>query len=169
MSPTPAEEATRRRALQDLAAGSLSLLLSATLSLSHISQKGRLHQDFGGDPGPALLPKLLLSALALAGLGMTARSAGGLRLLRNKTVIGPSPNNYRPLITVMAIAALLLAFLLMLPLAGFGLSMGGLAVAIAMILTWQEGGLLRRAAIEGFVLAAFLYLLFRLALSVPLT
>lgn len=169
MSQTPADDTTRREVLRDLATGLLSLVLSAGLALTHFGQEGRLHQDFGREPGPALLPELLLAALALAGAGMLARGVFGLCRQRGQLDITSAISELRSVGTALSVTALLVLFLMTEAFIGFSIAALGLGAAVAMILSRQEGGSMPRAALEGIVIAIILYMLFRFVLSVPLT
>ncbi len=169
MSRTPADDTKRREVLRDLATGLLSLVLSGGLALTHFAQEGRLHEDFGREPGPALLPELLLIALALAGVGMLGRGAFGLHRQRGRLDIASAVGGLRSFGTALSVTALLFLFLLAEAFIGFGMAALGLGAAVAMILYRQEGGSVPRAALEGIVIAIALYALFRFVLSVPLT
>lgn len=82
MSPTQNNvieaETARREGLNDLVSGGLCLALTIGLAVVHYIQTGRLHDDFNRDPGPALLPVILLIALACAAAGLTLRGILGL-------------------------------------------------------------------------------------------
>lgn len=169
MSQTPADDTARREVLRDLATGLLSLVLSLGLALTHFGQEGRLHQDFGREPGPALLPELLLAALALAGAGMLGRGVFGLCYQEGRLDIRRAVSRLRSLGTALSVTALLVLFLVAEAFIGFSIAALGLGAAVAMILSRQEGGSVPRAALEGIVIAIILYALFRFILSVPLT
>ncbi len=169
MSQIPADDTTRREVLRDLATGLLSLVLSAGLALAHFGQEGRLHEDFGREPGPALLPELLLTALALAGAGMLGRGVFGLCHQGGRLGFGRLISGLRSLGTALSVTALLVLFLVAEAAIGFSIAALGLGAAVAMILSRQEGGSIPRAAFEGVVIAIILYALFRFVLSVPLT
>lgn len=169
MSQTPSDTDTRREILRDLASGGLFLALAVFLGLTHYRQGGRLHESFGADPGPALLPDILLAALALAGAGLVLRGALATRRHPLATLLGDLHGNFAPLALPLAVVALLLAFLLAHPWTGFGLALAGFAAALAALLARQEGRNPAWAAGEGVLIAAALYALFRFVLSVPLT
>ena len=169
MSQIPVDDTKRREVLRDLATGLLSLVLSGGLALTHFGQEGRLHEDFGREPGPALLPELLLAALALAGAGMLGRGVFGLRNQEGRLDIASASGGLRSLGTALSVVALLFLFLLAEAFIGFGIAALSLGAAVAMILSRQEGGSMPRAAFEGIVIAIALYGLFRFVLSVPLT
>lgn len=169
MSPTPADETQRREVLRDLATGALSLVLAGGLAAVHFGQAGRLHDDYGREPGPALMPEILLAALGVAGAGMLLRGAFSCWRERISPVSWSGAGELRALGTPLAVVALLTGFLILRGAVGFGLAVAGLSAAVAMILARQEGRALPRAALEGIAIAAVLYALFRLVLSVPLT
>ena len=128
-----------------------------------------MHQDFGREPGPALLPELLLAALALAGAGMLGRGVFGLRRQRQQMDLTNAVSGLRSLGTALSVSALLVLFLVAQAAIGFGVAAVGIGAAVAMILSRQEGGSVPRAALEGIAIAVILYVLFRFILSVPLT
>ncbi len=173
MSPTPADETQRREVLRDLATGALSLVLAGGLAAVHFGQAGRLHDDYGREPGPALMPEILLAALGVAGAGMLLRGAFFCWRERVSPVSWPvfwtGAGGLRALGTPLAVVALLVGFLIARGAVGFGLAAACLSAAVAMILARQEGRGLPRAALEGIAIAVVLYALFRLVLSVPLT
>jgi len=140
-----------REAGRDIAAGALCVLAAAALWAAHLAQPGRLHADFGAEPGPALLPELLLAALGGAGALLVARGGGARRRWRAlHPFAAPSP-----------------------PMAGALLPLALLGLA-ALALWAQERGRLTpgaavRAGVEGAAVAACIYGVFRFILSVPLT
>lgn len=169
MSPTPARSSDSREVLRDLATGALSLALAGALTIAHFGQTGRLHEDYGREPGPALLPELLLGALALAGAGMLARGLFGYWRDRPWLAEGELRSGMTALATPVLVVTLLVVFLIVQRVIGFGLSCAGIGMAVAMILARQDRKPLPRAALEGILIAVALYGLFRFVLSVPLT
>jgi len=147
------------------------LALAIVLSLTHFLQSGRLHEDFGAEPGPALLPELLMACLGVAGVGLSARGLWRLRRLSLNGEAGlfslQSAN--RSLGTVLTVALLLVAFLPFRSVFGFLAALLVFGAALGMLLGRQEGRSLYLAALEGALIAAILYGLFRFVLSVPLT
>lgn len=172
MSQTQGDKAENRREVAcDLASGAFALALALVLSLTHFLQSGRLHEDFGAEPGPALLPELLLACLGVAGVGLSARGLWGLRRLVSARV-GPALSAGRvngSLGTVLIVALLLVAFLPFRAAFGFAPALLVFGAAIGALLGRQDGRLLPLAAAEGALIAAVLYGLFRFVLSVPLT
>jgi hypothetical protein len=83
--------AERRSAAGDLAAGIVLFSLSAVGAWSISANKFIIGVDYGNDPGPGLLPAILLVLLALSSIAMMALA--GLKLLRRRdggTETGPS-------------------------------------------------------------------------------
>ncbi len=81
MSPIPANKAPdtvpeqSHEVFRDLVTGCLSVGAASLLAISHFGQGGRLHADYGSEPGPALLPELLLAVLGTAGVVLILRGA----------------------------------------------------------------------------------------------
>lgn len=175
MSPTP-NDAGRGEVFRDLASGLLAIVLAAGLGLAHALQPGRLHADYGPEPGPALMPVVLLSALGLAGIGLLLR---GLIRRRARAPDDRTPGDrtyedrtYEDRAQVpagaFAAAAMLAVFVLVQALTGFLPAALLLGAGLAAFMARQERRPLPRAALEGALVAAFLYALFRFVLSVPL-
>ncbi len=175
MSSIRSDGAEAARALseagRDVAAGGLCVLAAAALSYVHLTQEGRLHADFGAEPGPALLPEILLAALGGAGVVLSVRGAGARRRWRKAaSVAAPSTGAALPL-GLLGLAALALwaqAFV------GFGVATVTLGALICAVLSVQErgrftGAAAARATLEGAAVAACIYGVFRVVLSVPLT
>jgi hypothetical protein len=73
-------EAERRSAAGDLAAGIVLLMVSAIGAWSLSANKSITAVDYGDDPGPGLVPILLIGLLALSSVAMMAMA--GTKLLR---------------------------------------------------------------------------------------
>ena len=158
-----------REARRDLAAGAFSAGLAAFLAAVHFRQEGRLHDDFGTEPGPALLPAILLVALVLIGFmlllrGFWAARIAGLTLRKQKELEGDA-FGYASLF----VFALLVAALFAQSIVGLGVAIAVTSALLAVLLARQERRPLPRAAIEGVLVAGILYAMFRLVLGVPLT
>ncbi len=175
MSSIRSEGAEAARALseagRDVAAGGLCVLAAAALSYVHLTQEGRLHADFGVEPGPALLPEILLAALGGAGLLLAGRGVVARRRWRRAApVAAPSTGAALPLVLLGLTALALWAQALV----GFGVATVTLGALICAALSVQESGHVAsaaavRACLEGAAVAACIYGVFRLILSVPLT
>lgn len=156
---------------RDVAAGVLCLLAAAALSYVHLTQAGRLHADFGAEPGPALLPEILLAALGGAGVLLVARGAVARRRWRKAAPFAaPSAGAALPL-GLLGLAALAMWAQ---ALVGFGVATVTLGALTCAVLSAQERGRLTRGAaalacLEGAAVAACIYGVFRFILSVPLT
>ncbi len=157
-----------REARRDLAAGAISVGLAACLAAVHFRQAGRLHDDYGAEPGPALLPEILLAALALIGLTLLLRGfwigrIAGLAY-RGQKEIGSAFGR-----ASLVVLGLLVAAMFLQSATGFGIAAATASALLAILLARQELRSLPRAAIEGVLVAAILYALFRFILGVPLT
>lgn len=171
MSPTPADgnqtQEARDNVLKDLAAGFFALICAGLLAIQHFRQNGRLHQDFGAEPGPALLPELLMMLLAANGALLLAR-AGWRHVSTRNTAPTVTAGVWASWRSGAAYAALL-TFAQVQDIFGFGLAVcllgGGLALLCANSSAYNKG----RAIISGALLSMLIYAVFRYGLSVPLT
>lgn len=178
MSQTPADPEARRAAFADLASGTIFVALAAGLAVAHFAQGGRLHADFGAEPGPALLPRILLLVLGVAGallilrsMIVLRRSREGWHALRRETarLRGSDKDD---LVQVLLALALLALFQPVRGVIGAAAALCLLGAALAMLTARGEArsGLRARArpAIEGALIALVLFALFRFVLGVPL-
>ncbi|MGC9371536.1 MAG: tripartite tricarboxylate transporter TctB family protein [Paracoccaceae bacterium] len=172
------EDAPKRHGgRQDLVTGGLSVFTATLLAVSHFGQNGRLHADYGAEPGPALLPEILMVALAAAGFvlilrGMLSRSS------RTAGTGGPNPSGHigaanadaqgQPLWAVFVLGATI-AFGVLQAAFGFGVAICGLGAVLCAALAKREGRSVPQSTVEGLIIGAVLYAIFRYALSVPLT
>ena len=163
-----------REAGRDIAAGALCVLAAAALWAAHLAQPGRLHADFGAEPGPALLPELLLAALGGAGALLVARGGGARRRRRAlHPFAAPSPPMAGALLPLALLGLAALALWAQ-ALVGFGVATIALGAVVCALLSAQERGRLTpraavRAGVEGAAVAACIYGVFRFILSAPLT
>lgn len=173
MSQTPADPSDPSGAgleiRRDLAAGAIATILAICLAAVHFRQGGRLHDDYGADPGPAFLPELLLTALALIGVilllrGFWYRHAAKLSRQETRGRKGDKANYASPTVFLLLFAAMILQSVI-----GLGLSMALVGAMLTILLARQERRSLPRAAVEGLLIAGTLYALFHFVLSVPLT
>ena len=182
LSSIPADPHARREAFADLASGVIFVALATGLAVAHFSQTGRLHADFGADPGPAMLPRILLLVLAVAGLLLLLRGGLALRAPARNAAPRQDSSGGSPapvpadakdnLIRVFAALVILAAFQPLLVAIGAGVALSVLGAALAVLAVWEHRrptlGLLVRAAVEGALIALALYAVFRLVLGVPL-
>ena len=179
LSQTPAETgpvgtAGSREIFRDFAVGCLSIVGALVLGVSHVRQGGRLHEDYGVEPGPAMLPDLLLVSLAIIGLLLVLRGFLARRSLTELTVvdkfeIAVDPDSASAPIWSAGVLVVAILACLLYPYVGFGISAAALGVATCILLAYQENRSLPRAAIEGLMVAVLLYGVFGFILSVPLT
>ncbi len=158
-----------REARRDLAAGALSAGLAIFLSTVHVRQEGRLHDDYGAEPGPALLPELLLAALALIGVALLLRglwTGRAVLLARHEQI---EPGDGKDGRASLFVFALLAAAMFAQSAIGVGVAIAILGAVLAVFLARQERRPLPRAVLEGVLVAGALYAMFRFVLSVPLT
>ncbi|MBT6526084.1 MAG: tripartite tricarboxylate transporter TctB family protein [Marinovum sp.] len=187
MSQTPASKVLASRVsdtlperhgpLRDLVTGALSVLIAIVLGASHFNQGGRLHEDYGAEPGPALLPELLLAILGTAGIVLIIRGVLS-KISRPGQINGidasesDAPNDFEqqsePAWAFLVLASTI-AFGLLQTAFGFGIAAAILGAILCATLAYREGRPILRALAEGIVVTAVLYGAFRLVLSVPLT
>lgn len=169
---TASEETEKNREIfRDLAVGCISIIGAITLGLSHIRQEGRLHDDYGAEPGPAMLPELLLFSLAIVGLLLVLRSLLTRQSKQSTETTESELTEDSSSASIWAFAVLALSVLACLsyPYVGFGLMAAALGAALCSLLAYQESRSVPRATIEGLLVVLFLYGVFRFILSVPLT
>ncbi len=181
MSPIPANkppDTTRRHEVfRDLVTGCLSVGAASLLAISHFGQSGRLHADYGSEPGPALLPELLLAVLGIAGVVLILRGVLSRRVLPAKTghvelAAGgdsESADSQSQPFWAFFVLGITIAFGLLQAVFGFGIAAAALGAVLCATLAVREGRPLLRSAAEGVAVAAVLYGIFRYVLSVPLT
>lgn len=182
MSPTRVSEPAAQtpehhEILRDLVVGGLSVGAAALGAISHFGQGGRLHDDYGAEPGPALLPELLLAALAAVGVllvlrGLLARSASAARQMAVSPIAAIDGEVVAPQTApTRALAALgaTLVFAVLQAAIGFGAAACILGAVLSAALGLSEGRSMPRSAAEGLAVAGILFSIFRYLLSVPLT
>jgi hypothetical protein len=161
------------RIRRDGAAALLALLAAGGLAVSHFRQGGRLHRDYGMDPGPALVPELLLVILALLG-GMLL-----VRVLARSFSEGIQPfgigsaARLEGYIYPVGLLASLVMYMVVLYRTGFIAASAVLAVVWSILLAMQAGRRLSVPALlslsaQGVAITAMVYLVFRYLLRVPL-
>jgi len=131
-------EDARAPARRDLGLALLLLALTVVLALEHAGGGERLHRDYGRDPGPALLPELLITVL---GLGAGALMVAALiRLARADTgPLLPSPAVLAEMIFPAVCFAGLTLYIVLLPHVGFVAGTFVFAAAGCAVLALREG------------------------------
>ncbi len=150
--------------MNDLVSGGLCLAVSLGLAWVHFAQAGRLHDNFGRDPGPALLPQVLLLCLGLAGLGLSARGLLGLR----RTAAMAAPGSVRSLWPALAAVLLMAAFIPLRGLTGAAAALAVIGAALAVLAGRTDTARWPVTALMGGAAGLALYALFHFGLSVPL-
>ena len=130
----------------------------------HFGQGGRLLEDFGRDPGPALLPELLLAGLALAGVALALRGWAGLR----RTSAATKALSQSPTWPALAAIALMAIFLPLRDLIGAEFTLTGIGASLAVLAGRNETRSQLFSAILGGAVGFALFVLFNYGLSVPL-
>lgn len=129
-----------RKALGDLSAGLLLVLIAwAGLASVRVGQ-AQLQLDFDNDPGPYLVPELLLAVVGIGGLVLVL--AGTWRLVRSGRALTPAPgwSERAPgLLLVVAFVASMALYLHLLFALGFRLATFVLCSGWILILTRQTG------------------------------
>ncbi|MBU2935067.1 MULTISPECIES: tripartite tricarboxylate transporter TctB family protein [Pacificibacter] len=154
----------RGEVINDIVSGCLCLALALGLAGVHFSQAGRLHDDFARDPGPALLPLILLAALGLAGGGLTLRGWFGLK----KTTASSNQSSLMSLWPAALAVALMCAFLPLRHILGAALALCLIGAALAVLAGRSDNVPWFFTAVFGGVIGLILYALFHFGLSVPL-
>ncbi|GAB3687624.1 tripartite tricarboxylate transporter TctB family protein [Saccharopolyspora tripterygii] len=144
----------RRTAFATGAFGALMLLASVVLVVDAMGLP-----DQGSAMGPAVMPVVVAVLMAAVGIGLLVRSGIGLSGAEREEVSGA---RWR----VVGLAAVLLAFAVLLPVIGYVVAATGLFVAAALLL-----GAPRRWVVlaYGWALAAAVFLVFDrlIGLSLP--
>lgn len=156
-------ETARREVINDLVSGGLCLTLAVGLAVVHYSQGGRLHEDFNRDPGPALLPVILLIALACSGAGLTLR--GLLALPKTQAAARNSLLSGWPAGLAICLVA---AFLPLRDMLGAALALTIIGALLAILAGREEDARWPITAALGAGTGLALFALFYFGLSVPL-
>ena len=137
----------RHGPLRDLVTGALSVLVAIVLGASHFNQGGRLHEDYGAEPGPALLPELLLAILGTAGIVLIIRGVLS-KISRPGQINGidasesDAPNDFEqqsePAWAFLVLASTI-AFGLLQTAFGFGIAAAILGAILCATLAYREG------------------------------
>jgi hypothetical protein len=128
--------------------------------------------DFGSDPGPLLVPRLLLAALAIGGAALAGH--GAWRRWRPRPGAGEAAAApaRRGVLWPLAFVAALLAYQRLLPVAGYPAATLAFSAAWILLLTWRRGALTPRSAALGLLAAGLItgaiYVVFKGLVRVPL-
>ncbi|MGJ8625000.1 MAG: tripartite tricarboxylate transporter TctB family protein [Yoonia sp.] len=153
----------RREVINDLVSGGLCLAISISLAVVHFSQTGRLHDDFNRDPGPAMLPVILLIALAGAGAGLSLR--GWLALPKTQATDRTSIAMGWPAVAAIVLMA---AFLPVRTAIGSAAALALIGAFLAVLAGRDDGARWQLTAGMGALIGFALYCLFHFGLSIPL-
>jgi hypothetical protein len=128
--------------------------------------------DFGSDPGPLLVPRLLLAALGIGGAALVVQ--GGWQVSRRPGGLPapcPAVEPQRVLWPASFVASLV-AYQQILPAAGYLAATFTFCAAWILVLGWRWGTLTARSALAGVVgagaITASIYGVFKLFVRVPL-
>jgi len=147
--------------------------VSALGTLSVATNPRITGMDWGVDPGPGLVPGLLLALLALGALGLVLRGGVGLGRSRGQPGAGVAPAALRPYLLPAAMVLLLIVYNQAMSALGFVRATALFACLCSILIAWQEGrrrdpaGLLLFVA-EGLAITAFMYVVFERVIGVPL-
>lgn len=167
-------EAKKRSAAGDLAAGFVLLVVSAIGIWSLSTNEFVIGVDHGNDPGPGLLPTLLLGLLVLSSVGMMAVAGGKLYSLRQAGTDTGSPHNTcRTLIVPALMVITLLFYSQTMEWLGFLETTAVFALFWTIALGMQDfgrpsAGRLALWLVEGIVICAGIYAVFAWFIKIPL-
>lgn len=145
------------------------LAVAAVGGWSLFSNRFVIGEDYGSDPGPGLLPVLLLALLAVGALGLMAVGAAKLRAAKSRR---PGATWRRLAVPTLLVATMLVYSQTMVPL-GFLPTTLAFAVFWAIVIGIQEWGVPRaRVAVlyvvEGAAITGGIYIVFAWLIKVPL-
>lgn len=169
------EGGDRRRAAQlDLATGTVLLGVCAIGAWS-LAGNSLLHNfDYGSDPGPGLVPALLLGVLALCALAMVAIAAVRLWTARDHAASEPAPPmNWKSLVLPACMTVSLLLYVRYVTDFGFLSSTIVFALLWCLLIGLQDNpkltpGRLLLMAVEAVAIAGGIYLVFVKLIEVQL-
>jgi Tripartite tricarboxylate transporter TctB family len=158
------------RALGNLLAGVVALAVVGAGWLSLDRDPSLATHDFGSDPGPALVPRLLLTALGVGGVVLVVQ--GAWSLARRSAAAGPALGPRR-LLWPAAFVASLLVYRQVLAAAGYPAATLGFCAAWMLVLTRRYQGRLtaRSAALSvaaAVAITGAIYYVFKGFVRVPL-
>ncbi len=167
-------EAEDRSAAGDLAAGVVLFAVSAVGAWSLSTNRFIVAESYGNDPGPGLLPTILLTLLGLFSLAMMALAGARLARLRgNGTDTQPKRGRWRTTVVPALLVVTLLAYVQSMELLGFLETTASFAVLWTVAIGIQDNGRpdARRLAIwlvEGAAICAGIYAIFAWFIKIPL-
>lgn len=166
--------AERRSAAGDLAAGIVLFTVSSVCAWSLSTNKFVIGLDHGNDPGPALLPSVLLALLALASIAMMGMAGVKLIRLRDGAAnTGLLDNLAQPLLVPALMVIALLVYSLSMTELGFLETTATFALFWTVAIGIQDYGRpnARQLAIwllEGSAICAGVYAVFAWLIKIPL-
>lgn len=129
--------------------------------------------DWGADPGPGLVPALLLALLGLGALGLILRGGVALRGTPKQTEAGAVSAMIRPYLLPLAMVLFLIVYSQAMIAVGFLPATAVFASVWSILIAWQDGRRrnLRGIALfvaEGLAITFFIYFAFERIIGVPL-
>lgn len=170
----PEVELEKRSAAGNLAAGFVLLMVSLVGMWSLSTNEFVIGVDHGNDPGPGLLPALLLGLLALSSIGMIVVSGGKLLRLRRSGANTPLLHKTgRTLIVPALMVVTLLLYSQTMEWLGFLETTAVFALFWVIALGMQDygrpsSGRLMLWLVEGIVICAGVYAVFAWFIKIPL-
>jgi len=163
----------RSQAKKDVVTGLVLCAVTAFLGWSLFTNDGIVGADFGADPGPGLVPALLLRLLGLCALAMIAVGLRNLRQVRKAEPHGASATSWKALLLPGLLAATMIVYLWALQVIGF------LLITAVFTLGWMfvigkhdDGKPTKRAVIryvaQAVALTVVVYVVFTKLIHVPL-
>ncbi len=158
-----------RSATGDLAAGAVLLVVASVGGWTLFADPLLVSEDYGSDPGPGLLPRLLLALLAAGALGLIV--TGALRL--RSTTPGLSGGAWRGFIVPTLLVATMLIYSQTLVPLGFLPTTLVFAVFWTILFGIQEWGAPRARSsflrvVEGLAITGGVYVVFAWLIKIPL-
>ena len=166
--------AERRSAAGDLAAGIVLLVISAVGAWSLATDKFIAGVDYGNDPGPGLLPGLLLGLLALSSIALMVMAGVKLGRMRGTgTNTGPLKISSYPFLVPALMVVALLGYSQSMTWLGFLETTATFALFWTVAIGLQDSGRpdARQLAIwlfEGAAICAGIYVVFAWFIKIPL-
>ena len=166
-------EAGTRSPAGDIAAGVVLFALSAIGAWSLLTDPFITQESYGNDPGPGMLPGVLLVLLALSSLAMIA--IGWARLVRLRGLGGQVHRGagWKPMLVPLLLVVTLLVYASAMTEFGFLETTAIFAILWTFVIGVQDHarpGALRLAVwlIEGVAICAAIYVVFAWFIKVPL-
>jgi len=166
--------AERRSAAGDLTAGIVLFIVSAIGAWSLSANKFIAAVDSGNDPGPGMLPAILLVLLAMSSIAMMVLAGAKLLRLRGaETNTGLFDTKGHPLLIPMLLVVTLLVYAESMSELGFLETTAAFALFWTVVIGIQDSGRpdARRLALwllEGAAICAAIYAVFAWLIKIPL-